>query len=159
IAGQMGRAYALAGRAAAALELLEAAMSKAIALHLVCFQPWCEGAVALARFLRGDRREAVETAQRALGVARKHNYRGTEAALLTLLGRMSLSSHPADLEQAVTWLQAAVELTNRLEMGPESAHALLYLGNAYQQTGRTEEGRSWIARAEEQLRHLGMTPP
>jgi len=159
IAGQMGRAYALAGRSAVALELLEGAISKAIALHLVCFQPWCEGAIALARFQCGETSEAVETARHALAVARKHNYRATEAALLTLLGRMSLSSHAADLEQATAWLQAAVELTNRLEMRPESAHALLYLGNAYQQSGRAEEGRSRIVLAEEQLRHLGMTPP
>ena len=140
----MGRAYALAGQFSRALDLLEPALSKAI---------------ALAKFLDGTRGEAEETAKHALAVARKHKYRATEAALLTLLGCISLDSNGGNLEQAKTWLQEAVELTNRLEMLPESAHALFYLGNAYQQSGRNEEARSRIARAEQQFRKMGMITP
>ena len=159
IAGQLGRCYALTGRHEEAMTLLEAAHSKAIALQLVCFHPWCEAAIALAQLIAGACGDAERTASGALRRARDVKNRATEASLLTLLGHICLTVGGEAFDRGEHWLREAITLTNRLEMRPESAHAAFHLGEICRQQGRREEGRAYLAHAEELCRQMRMEIP
>jgi tetratricopeptide (TPR) repeat protein len=157
VAAPLGAAYALAGRPAEALPLLEQAVEQAVAmgfmLHHALRVVWLSEAYLLA----GRLDEAGSQAQWTLEFSRAHQERGHEAYALRLLGEIAARQQPLEAEQAAAHYRQALALAEELGMRPLQAHCHCGLGTLYSQTGRLEEARAALATAIDMYRAMEMT--
>ena len=156
-ASALGCAYALAGRVAEALPLLEQAEQQGAALgtmggHALRVGYWSE-----AYLLAGRMQEAVQFAARALDLARAHKERGHEAWALRLLGEIATHQAPPEAETAERHYRQALALAEELGMRPLVAHCHLGLGTLYAKTGQREQARAELSTAIEMYRAMAMT--
>ena len=157
MASHLGYAYALAGRIAEALPLLEQAEQRwatrgglgGYALHV--------GYVSEAYLLAGRMQEAVQLAGRALDLARTHKERGHEAWALRLLGEIAARQDPPEVELAVHHYQQALALAEELGMRPLQAHCHRGRGMLYAMTGQREQARTALSTAIAMYRAMEMT--
>ena len=105
-ASALGCAYALSGRVAEALPLLEQAEQRGAAMGTMGGQSLRVGYVSEAYLLAGRMQEAVQLAGRALDLSRDHKERGHEAWALRLLGEIAAHQAPPEIEPAAQSLPA-----------------------------------------------------
>jgi predicted ATPase len=152
----LGYVYALSGRVADGLSLLEAsvvgeASISAMGLGLAVRLSRLADAYLIAERL-GD---AGDRARSAVGLSRKHNERANEVqALRTLADVMRHTSDPA---AAVEHYEAGLVLAAQIGMRPLIAHLHGGLGMLYARTGDRERGTERLATAAAMYRQLGMT--
>jgi len=140
IAGVLGSAYALSGRVAEALPLLERSVKghadmRLMGTHslLVC---WHGEAVLL-----DDRiEESTKLAQHALELACTYKERGNEAWAHWLFGEIAVHLGPDKAEKAHSEYGSAIRIAEELGMRPLIARSYLGLGRLFSQTG--DRGRS-----------------
>jgi len=133
IASPLGYAYALHGRVADGLSLLEQAVEATAqrgAVHALRIAHLAE-----ARLVSGDIEKAHELATLALDAARARGERAHEAYALRALGRVVAATSGAEAEQH---LCAAAKLANELEMRPLAAQTKLDLAALYERLGMPE---------------------
>jgi predicted ATPase/class 3 adenylate cyclase/DNA-binding winged helix-turn-helix (wHTH) protein len=116
VAAPLGAAYALAGRTADALLLLEQAVVQAVAMHYMWDHALRLIWLSKAYLLAGRLDEAGMQAQHALEFSRAHQERGHEAYALRLLGEVAAQRHPLADEQAAAHYQQALALAEELGM-------------------------------------------
>jgi tetratricopeptide (TPR) repeat protein len=155
-ASALGCAYALAGRVAEALPLLEQAEQQGAALgtmggHALRVGYWSE-----AYLLAGRMQEAVQLAGRALDLSRAHKERGYQAWALRLLGEIAAHQVPPEVEPAAHHYHQALALAEELGMRPLVAHCYLGLGTLYAKTGQREQARAALSTAIEMYRAMEM---
>jgi class 3 adenylate cyclase/tetratricopeptide (TPR) repeat protein len=150
-------AYALGGRTAEALPLLEQAVRPS-AMH------WPVGTslspflwTTEAYLLVGRLEEAITAAGRALEHASIHKERGYQAQALRLLGDIAAHGDPPTLEQAEIHYHQAIPLAKELGMRPLLAHCHLGLGTLYERMGRREPAEAALCTAIELYRALDMS--
>ncbi|MBI3328087.1 MAG: AAA family ATPase [Nitrospinae bacterium] len=167
VASVLGHAYALSGRAAEALPLLEQAVEKAASMGFMGSRSLRFLWLSEAYLLAGRIHEADEGARRALDLSRNSKERGCEAWTLRLLGEIAAHQDLPDVEKAEDHYRQALALAEMLGMRPLLAHCQLGLGSLYRQMGRLEQAhaelyaaidlfrslemRFWLARAEAEL--------
>jgi class 3 adenylate cyclase/tetratricopeptide (TPR) repeat protein len=156
-ASPLGYVYALSGRVAVALSLLEqvveAAERSGFLYDHALYVSWLGEAYLLA-----DRKEdAVVLAQRALERAREHKERGHEDYALHLVGDIAAHRDSPESASAETHYQQALTLANELGMRPLQAHCHRGLGILYNQTEQVEQARVELSRAIEMYRDMEMT--
>src|SRR5262249_813994 len=156
-AAALGGAYALAGRVAEALPLLEEAEQRSAAMGTMGGQSLRVGYVSEAYLLAVRMQEAVHCAGRALALAHAHNERGHEAWALRLLGEIATHQAPPESEPAGHHYRQAFALAEALGMRPLQAHCHRGLGQLYSQTGRGEEARAELFAAIGLYRAMDMT--
>jgi tetratricopeptide (TPR) repeat protein len=156
-AAALGCAYALAGRVAEALPLLEQAEQRGASTANMGGYSLRVGYVSEAYLLVGRMQEAVHFAGRALALARTHKERGHEAWILRLLGEIASHRQRLEVEQAEGHYQQALALAEALGMRPLQAHCHRGLGTLYSQTGQPEQARAELATAIEMYREMAMT--
>jgi tetratricopeptide (TPR) repeat protein len=150
-AGALARAYAMAGRAADALAILEQ-LGELEPLNLPI--PLHGGEV----YLRiGWVEAAHRLAQQALGDACHRKMRGWEAWARWLLGEIARHGDPPDVASAEAHYQQALSLATELGMRPLVAHCHLGLGTLYATTDRREQVRATLAAAIDLYRAMEMT--
>ena len=116
--GWLGHVYALSGRLAAALPLLEEGVKRAESVRMMwallraLIQPG-EGYL-----LAGRRDDAAQAAERALALAEKHADRANGAQTLRLLGELASRRVPPDLTSAEQHLCRALATAEALGMRP-----------------------------------------
>jgi tetratricopeptide (TPR) repeat protein len=151
--GGLGYAYALSGRIAEGIALLEHAVSA------------CEtsgfGIVGLflmhlgEAYVLADRLEdALGFAGRALTLAREGGHRGYEARALRLLGEVAARRDPP--EHADGHYRDALALAKELGMRPLVAHCHLGLGKLYRRAGQREQAREHLTTAITMYREMDM---
>src|SRR5262249_12599369 len=165
----LGYAYALAGRSAEAIPLLEEAAERPVMVNegqsLRCI--WLSEAYLLA----GREADARATAQRALGLARQHKERGHEAYTLLLLGEIAAGEDSLDTGKAENRYRQALALAEELGMRPLIPHGHVGLGKLYRQIGSRQQAEEhlttaatmmrdmqmglWLEKAEAELKELG----
>ena len=124
VSSALGYAYALSGRSAEAIPLLEEAVERSVS------GPNHEGQslrtiwLCEAYLLAGREADARAAAQRALGLARQHKERGHEAYTLRLLGEIAAREDSLDVDDAENHYHQALTLAEELGMRP-SNHSLL----------------------------------
>ena len=150
VASTLGVAYALSGRVTEALPLLEQAASQGRRGH------WF-ARLSEAYLLAGRTEDALECAQRALGLSRDHKQRGYQAYALRLLGDVAMRCEPPDLDQAAGHYRQALALAEALAMRPLQAHCHLGLGTLYAKTGEREQARAALSAAIDLYRAMDMT--
>jgi tetratricopeptide (TPR) repeat protein len=137
--GLLGYANSLDGDLETAIPLLETALERSQHIHVPYLTPSIS--VLLAETLAPRQPErALELVETTLGVARTRGFRAQEAELLRVKAASLLS---IDCEAAEA---AALELAQRLGLGPEQGHGLRALGDIFAAKGD--------ARRAEELRDL-----
>jgi tetratricopeptide (TPR) repeat protein len=145
IASPLGYAYALSGRLADGLPLLEQAVEATAqrgAVHALRIAHLAE-----AHLLAGDGEKTRELVSQALEAARARGERAHEAYALRVLGRAVAGTSSTEAEGH---LRAAVALADELGMRPLAAQARLDLTVVYEQRG-TLAARDATAREARQL--------
>jgi class 3 adenylate cyclase/tetratricopeptide (TPR) repeat protein len=156
-AAALGWAYALAGRIAEALPLLEQAEQRGAAMGTMGGHALLVGYVSEAYLLAGRMQEAVQFAGRALDLSRAHKERGHEAWALRLLGEIAAHQDPTEIEPAEKYYRQALTLAEELGMRPLQAHCHFGLGTLYAQTGQREPARAELSTAIELYGAMEMT--
>jgi tetratricopeptide (TPR) repeat protein len=149
-AAYLALAYALAGRAADALAVLEQVVGKTdrLILSLACGETYLR---------TGYVEEAHRLVARVLTETRDHKMRGREAQALWLLGEIAMRCDPPDVALAKAHYQQARALAEELGMRPLVAHCQRGLGTLDAKLGRQEPARTELFAAIELYRSMAMT--
>jgi tetratricopeptide (TPR) repeat protein len=150
---QLGYAYAVCGRLAEGLPLLEQAVEQSNPLHRARLY------MRLSRgyLLAGRLREADAHAQRAIALACTHGERPAQAWSLHLRGDLAARITPPDVAQAEMCYQQALALADSLGMRPLLAHCYFGLGTLYQQQAQPERAKAALSTAVTFWRAMEMT--
>jgi tetratricopeptide (TPR) repeat protein len=133
-ASDLGTAYALSGRKAEALPLLEQAVTQATAMRSNT-SLWT-AQLGLGYLLAGRLEGALQAAQGALALAQTQGERGYQAHALLLLGDIHTQRQPPAGAPAETHYREALALAEELGMRPLQAHCHLGLGTLYARSGQ-----------------------
>jgi tetratricopeptide (TPR) repeat protein len=157
VAASLGAAYALAGRTAEALPLLEQAVAQAVAMPFMFDYALRVVWLGEVYLYTGRLDEAGTQAQHALEFSRAHQQRGYEAYALRLLGEIAAQHTPPEPEQAEAHYRQALALAEELGMRPLQAHCHHDLGALYSQGERFEEARVALSTAIHMYHAMEMT--
>ena len=153
VASALGYAYALSGRVADAMPLLEQSVEH---LRLMFGHSVWVAWLGEAYLLAGRLNDATQAAQRGLDLSLDRKERGHEAWALRLLGEIASHRDPPDIEQAEVHYRDARALAEKLGMRPLVAHCHLGLGKLYQQTGARQQAPEHLTTAATMYREMDM---
>jgi tetratricopeptide (TPR) repeat protein len=153
----LGYAYALAGRLAEALPLLEQAEEHSVAVQYMILYPLLVAHLGEAYLLAGRIADAGQQARQALERSRDLKQRGHEAYALRLLGEIAAQRQPLEAESAAAAYRQALILADELGMRPLQAHCHRGLGALYAATGQREQARSELTTAIAMYTSMEMT--
>jgi tetratricopeptide (TPR) repeat protein len=157
VAAPLGAAYALAGRTAEALPLLEQAVAQAVAMHYMWDHALRTVWLSEAYLLAGHLNEAGTQAQRALEFSRAHQEQGHTAYAMRLLGEVAAQRTPPEMEKAEAYYRQALALAEELGMRPLQAHCHRGLGTLYGRVGQAQQARAALGTAMALYRAMEMT--
>jgi tetratricopeptide (TPR) repeat protein len=153
----LGRAYALSGRLADAVPLLERSVEQGPSTGWFAADSLWSVWLGEAYLDAGRIHDATSLAERALDLSRKRKARGFQAWALRLLGEIASRRDPLDVAEAELRYRDARALSNELGMRPLLAHCHLGLGTLYRRTGDRQQAREHLATATTMYREMGMT--
>jgi len=152
--GSLGYAYALSGRIAEGLPLLERTLSAVETKGHGNLQPLFLMYLGEVHVLAGRLEGALAFAGRALTFARERGQRGYEAWALRLLGEVTARRDAP--EHAGGHFRDALALAAELGMRPLVAHCHLGLGKLSRVTGKREQAREHFTTATSMYREMDM---
>lgn len=155
-ASLLGTAYALHGRSADSLPLLDEAAANLrsgdAGTEARIAIPLCEGYLMLGRTSEARRFAGI-----SLEGSKARKERGYEAQALRLVAEIAARSDPADRELALARFNEAQTLAIELGMRPLQARCHLGLGQLHLSAGRTRDAHDELSAAAQMLRALEMT--
>jgi pentatricopeptide repeat protein len=157
IASSLGAAYALAGRVAEALSLLDQMLERVVTGGRTPYQSFALAELSEAYLLVGHVDAASMLTGRLLELSRTHTGRGYQAHAYRLLGDVAIRREPPDIDQATAHYRQALALADELGMRPLLAHCHYGLGILYNRIGRPEQARTALSVAIELYRAMEMT--
>jgi class 3 adenylate cyclase/tetratricopeptide (TPR) repeat protein len=152
----LGYAYALSGRSAEAIRLLEEAVERTVMFGIQEGQSLRTIRLSEAYLLAGRMADARAAAQRALGLARQHKERGHEAYTLRLHGDIVAREDPLDVGEAENHYRQALALAEALGMRPLIAHCHVGLGKLYGQSGNLQQAKEHLNNGVAMMREMEM---
>ena len=153
----LSAAYALAGRAAEALPLLDQTLERVAAGRRVNFQALVLTELSEALLLVSRVEEARALAERLHELSRTLAGHGYQAHAYRLLGEVAMRREPPDVDQATTHYCQALTLAEALGMRPLQAHCHRGLGTLYATSGQQEQARAELSTAINLYRAMDMT--
>jgi class 3 adenylate cyclase/tetratricopeptide (TPR) repeat protein len=150
VTSTLGYAYALSGRFAEALPLLEQVVEQG-------GSPQMSSYLSEAYLLAGCLEDASQLAGHALASARDFKLHGQEAYALRLLGEIAVHRNPPEVEPAAAAYRQALTLAEELGMRPLQAHCHRSLGTLYAATSQREQARTELSTAIALYRDMEMT--
>jgi tetratricopeptide (TPR) repeat protein len=154
ISSSLGYAYALSGRAAEALPLLEQGIELAASKKQWRFYALQAVYLSEAYRLAGRLDDAIPLASQALDSARDYQARGQEAWALWNLGELGLHCDPPDAEKSEVSYRQALALADELGMRPLTARCNLGLGALCRRIGKRQQAEEHLATAIEMYREM-----
>jgi tetratricopeptide (TPR) repeat protein len=154
---RLSNALALEGRVDEAVRNAERAVERAAAIRRTGERSMRAAGLGEAYLVAGRLSEARQQAEEARDIAAETGECGFRAWALRLLGAITASADPPDVEKADAHYRESLELAEQLEMRPLQAHCHLGLGKLYRRIGRHDEARAELATAVSMLREMGMT--
>jgi predicted ATPase/class 3 adenylate cyclase len=156
-AALLSAAYALAGRAAEALPLLDQmrerlATGRRMLLHALVLTELSEACLLVGRI-----DEAHALAARLLELSHTHTGHGYQAHAYRLLGEVDRHREPPDCDQATAHYGQALALAEELGMRPLQAHCHRGLSMLYVAAGQREQARAELVAAIAMYRDMAMT--
>ena len=155
-ASLLGAAYALVGRTAEALPLLDQMLERVATGNPMLFPALVLTELSEACLLVGRLDEASELAERLLDLCRTHTGRGYQAHALRLLGDVAAHREPPDVDQAAAHYRQALALAEEVGMRPLQAQCHLGLGTLYAQTGQRQQAHAALSAAIDLYRAMDM---
>jgi tetratricopeptide (TPR) repeat protein len=155
VPSNLGYAYALSGRVAEAIPLLEQTVGPNV--NITGADALCLAYLSEGYLLAGRREEATQLAGRAFRLSSERHLRGQQAWVLRLLGEIAAQHDPPEVVPAEDYYRQALALADGLGMRPLMAHCHLGLGTLYLKKGRREQARAELATAIELYRAMDMT--
>ena len=152
--GSLGYVFALSGRAAEGIPMLEHAVSAVEAMGLGAYQSLFLMYLGEAYVLADRFEDALEVAGRALTLARERGQCGYVAWALRLLGEITAHRDPP--EDADGCYRDALALAEELGMRPLVAHCRLGLGKLYRRMGKPRDAQEHLATATTMYREMDM---
>jgi class 3 adenylate cyclase/tetratricopeptide (TPR) repeat protein len=153
VASTLGSAYALSGRAAEALALLEQAAERPPSIGRMGGHAL---RVAEGYLWAGRGEDAIRFASRALHLSRIYGERGHEAWALRLAGEIASRSTPPDEATAVDNYRRSLALAEELGMRPLIARCYLNLQELYRRIGNRPAAQRHLTTATVLLREMDM---
>jgi class 3 adenylate cyclase len=153
--GGLGYVYALWGRTAEGIPLLEHAVSAFETMGNRVAQCGVLMRLGEARVLANRLADALGCAGRALTFARESGQRGDEARALCLLGNVTARRNRSD--HAERHYREGLALAEELGIRPLVAHCHLGLGKLYRRTGARKQAQQCLVTATAMYRDMGMT--
>src|SRR5262245_10709463 len=156
-AGTLGVAYAMDGRIAAGLALVEQGLesvvtrgrARGLAPAVVCLSE--------AYLLAGRLEEGRQRAAQAVDLARQYQQRGTQSWALWLLGESMARQASPQVEPAAGHYRQALALAEELGMRPLQAHCHRGLGMLYARQDQQQQARAALSAALALYRAMDMT--
>jgi tetratricopeptide (TPR) repeat protein len=150
----LGLAYALSGRSAEALPLLDQGQIRET--------PGMGGSSQMLRLGEAylwisHLNDALQLAERVLTLSCGRKERGNQAWALRLLGAIAMHREPPEADQAEGHYRQALTLAEALGMRPLQAHCHLGLGRLYMQVDQLEQARVELSTAIALYRAMEMT--
>jgi tetratricopeptide (TPR) repeat protein len=155
LATTLGVAYALCGRSADAVPLLEEAITLPEGGSLST-RRYVSVSLGEAALVMGRHDEAHTHATHALELAHTGRERGDQAWTHRLLGALCTRDDSPDNVQAKTHYEQALTLATELGMRPLQAHCHRGLGTLYSQTNQPEQACTELTTALEMYRDMEM---
>jgi tetratricopeptide (TPR) repeat protein len=152
----LGYAYALAGRLAEALPLLEQAVAQSASMKALYGHAMRCARLSQGYLLAGRLVEARVEAQRAFECARTHKEQSAQAWVLHLLGNLAAHDTPPHTESVTAYYQQALTLAEELGMHPLCARCHLSLGLFHCQHACPEPARVALSTAVAMFRAMEM---
>ena len=156
-AATLGLAYALDGRVAAGLALVEHGVEDAVARGRPRALVGAVTRLSEAYLLAGRVEEARHHAAQAVELARQYQQRGDQAWALWLLGEGMARQASTEVEPATGHYRQALALADELGMRPLVAHCHRGLGTLYLKMEQREQARAELSTAIELYRAMDMT--
>src|SRR5262245_3553629 len=153
----LGAAYALAGRAAEALPLLDQMLERIAAGRRMLQHAQVLTELSEACLLVGRVDEASALAARLRELSHTHTGHSYQAHACRLLGEVARRREPLDIDQAATHYRQALTLTEALGLRPLQAHCHLGLGTLFAAAGQAELARAELSTAIEMYQAMAMT--
>jgi class 3 adenylate cyclase/tetratricopeptide (TPR) repeat protein len=158
IASITGYAYALSGRMAEGVELMQQGIDRSTAINAMVNHSSEVVRLAEAHLMIGRSDDAEAAGERALDLARIHKERGNEAYALRLLAEVAARRSPPAVDKAHALFGEALALTDELGMRPLTALCHAGLAELYRRTGAAPAAQAELAEAESLAQALGMAP-
>jgi tetratricopeptide (TPR) repeat protein len=150
-AGWLGALYAVSGRVAEGLPLLEEGQRAHESFQTLIVAQMGEACLADDRA-----NDAFTFAERALGLARERGQRGYEGWILRLLGEIAAHPHSTNREISERYYRQATVLADQLGMRPLLSRCHLGLGTLYGRIGKRPEAEEHLTTATAMCREMGM---
>jgi tetratricopeptide (TPR) repeat protein len=151
-----GYAYALTGRIAEGLSVLEEAVEWCASRHVLQAHARRLAWLAESHLLANHVAEATAAAEQAVAFAREHRERGNEALALRVLGEVAGHGEFPNVERAEDYYRQSLALAEERAHGPLAAHCHCGLGTLYRKVGRDEQAQVELATAAEMYRAMEM---
>jgi len=156
VTSAVGFAYAMAGRVAEALPLLERAAQEEVTRQQVINHAPVILRLAEAYLLADRTGDAATAAARGLDLARRWGDHAQEAHALRILGEISMHRSAADHKQASDLYGQALSLAESLGMRPLAARIHLGLGLLHSRSGDPNKARDNFTTGASEFRDMGM---
>jgi tetratricopeptide (TPR) repeat protein len=157
VAAALGYAFALSGRIAEALPLLQQAVAQDISKGIAVGHVRRLAYLSESYLLADQRDAAADLATQALALARELQARGHEAAVLWLLGAIGSHREPRAYEAPETYYQQALALANELGMRPLKARCHLAFGMRFIKRGEMAQARVELSTAINLFQEMRMS--
>jgi len=152
----LGLAYALTGRSAPAVTLLEEAVEQAARMKLMFNHAARLTRLGEAYLVAGQPQRANEVAGRALGLAVEHRERGNQARALWLLGAIAATEDGLGWRAGEQQFALALDLATELEMRPLMAHCHFSLARLLRRCQQAARAGRHVAAASRLFQDMGM---
>jgi tetratricopeptide (TPR) repeat protein len=154
-AAMLGYTYAMTGRIADAVSLVEQGVERAHHFNRTV-EAGLRTYLVKAYLLAERYEDAHEAAARTLDLARQRAERGVEAQILYLIGEIVACSEPAEIEMAHTHFNQAAAMAREHGMRPLVAHCHLGLAKLSRRTGKPQEALHHLTTATTMYRGMEM---